>query len=83
MSLQKKFSNLLGFFKPSDKSHIENPKGSLHSPHPMEDVMDHPTDTDNTDGHSLYVLVVSLCATVISFPVVWVLATSSSYGLVA
>ena len=35
---------------------------------------------DNADAHSLYVLVFSLCASGISFPVVWVLATS---GLIA
>ena len=35
---------------------------------------------DNADAHSLYVLVISLCATGISFSVVWFLATS---GLVA
>ena len=30
---------------------------------------------DSADNHSLYVLVISLGVTVISFPVVWVLAT--------
>ena len=34
------------------------------------------TDIDNTDGHTLYVLIISLAATVISFPVVWALANS-------
>jgi hypothetical protein len=42
----------------------------------MEDAMTHYTDTDNTDGHTLYVLIISLAATVISFPVVWALANS-------
>lgn len=30
----------------------------------MEDAMTHYTDTDNTDGHTLYILVASLLATV-------------------
>ena len=45
----------------------------------MEDAM-----TDNTDTHSLYVLVSSLAATLISLPVVWYF-TAAAYapGLVA
>ena len=35
---------------------------------------------DSADNRSLYVLVISLGATVISFPVVWVLATSGLAG---
>ena len=45
----------------------------------MEDVMTH------TDANSLYVLILSLCATVISLPAVWYFATAAyaAPGLVA
>jgi hypothetical protein len=39
----------------------------------MEDAM-----TDNTDTHSLYVLVSSLLATVISLPAVWYFTAAAS-----
>ena len=38
--------------------------------------MTHHTDIDNTDSHTLYVLLVSLLATVMSFPAVWYFASS-------
>ena len=34
------------------------------------------TTTDNTDGHSLYVLLSSLLITLISLPAVWYFATA-------
>jgi hypothetical protein len=37
-----------------------------------EDAMTH--TTDNTDAHSLYVLLISLLGTVISLPAVWYFA---------
>lgn len=42
------------------------------------------THTDNTDAHTLYVLISSLLATVISLPAVWYF-TAAAYapGLVA
>ena len=51
----------------------------------MEDAMTHYTDTDNTDGHTLYVLVASLLASMISLPAVCYLtaAAYASSGLAA
>jgi hypothetical protein len=48
-----------------------------------EDAMTHYTDTDNTDGHTLYVLLVSLLATVMSFPAVWYFATHAVPAVLA
>ena len=42
----------------------------------MEDAMTHHTEIDNSDGHTLYVLLVSLAATVMSFPAVCYFASS-------
>jgi hypothetical protein len=49
----------------------------------MEDAMTYHTDTDNKDGHTLYVLVISLLATVISLPGVWYFTATAAPGLVA
>jgi hypothetical protein len=43
----------------------------------MEDAM------TNTDANSLYVLICSLSATVLSLPAVWYFAAHASSGLVA
>jgi hypothetical protein len=43
----------------------------------MEDQMRNP------DAHSLYVLIISLIATVISLPAVWYFAEAHASGLVA
>ena len=39
--------------------------------------MTHHTDIDNTDGHTLYVLLVSLLATVMSLPAIWYFAAAT------
>lgn len=44
-----------------------------------EDAMTHYTDIDNTDGHTLYVLVASLLGTLLSLPAVWYL-TAAAYA---
>ena len=59
------------------KSHIGNRQRLLHSHHQlMEDAMTH------TDTNSLYVLVCSLAATLVSLPTVWYFAATAP-GLVA
>jgi hypothetical protein len=42
--------------------------------------MTHDTNADNSDGHTLYILIVSLLATVVSVPVVWYFAIHASIG---
>ena len=49
----------------------------------MEDAMTHYTETDNTDHHTLYVLLISLAATVLSLPATWYFTAAAATGLVA
>src|SRR5262245_31418595 len=81
--LQKKLSESIQFVK----NVVANPtygirKGSLDSPRCKRRVqMTHYTDTDNTDGHTIYVLLGSLLASLISLPVVWYFAAQATWLL--